>query len=110
MGKEYNKIYRLAGENAKVGTMICSVCKQPINSEVEDWVYSQKTKRKDWFYVVKHRRCVQDQRGWEALEIKQKEYEDNVTAIISFLSQYKDADGSFSGELYSALEQLKVVL
>lgn len=70
MGKPYGHQYFFAGNGGSTGDMICKCCHQPIFNHSQDWMSYQKSKSHDWSYHCFHRKCRDDQTGWEKIEKK----------------------------------------
>lgn len=68
MGKPYGHQYFFAGSGCEHGTMTCEHCKEPIHGHSQDWLSYQKSKSYDWAYYNFHRKCREDQSGWEKQE------------------------------------------
>jgi len=73
MGKPYGHEYHFSGGGTQKGLMVCASCNQPIFSHNQDWMSYQKTYKDesgwpDWKYVCFHRKCCENQTGWEKIE------------------------------------------
>lgn len=99
MGKPYGHSYFFAGDGSTCGTMICMKCSQPIFNHAHDWLAYQKSKGGDWAYHCYHRKCFDDQSGWEILE-KAASAENKKTAKIeAALSELCREHGITANEL-----------
>ena len=90
MGKPYGHQYFFAGSGCSYGDMTCRHCKQPIFNHNQDWMVYQKSKSYDWSYHCFHRKCREDQTGWEKIETaarKAKAKTDAINSKIMELSQ-----------------------
>lgn len=88
MSKPYNIQHIFAGSGCRAGTMICCVCRQPVDSAKDDWELSQKnTKDGDWGYRNKHRSCVENQQGWVKIENRNRREAEAITRVTEKINK-----------------------
>lgn len=107
--REYSREYVFKGNLYEAGNMICRVCGERIDSQTQDFMVSKRnTKGGGWEYVTRHRACVIQQSGWEAIEREMEEREQRIKNVLSDFSKYKDKDGEYSDEFWVALDRIGV--
>ena len=85
MGKPYEKQFFFSGCGTRCGTMICAACNQPIFDHSHDWMVQKIDKNWDWQYQTFHRKCRDDQTGWEKIEKAKKNAADEHAATMEAL-------------------------
>ncbi len=103
MGKPYEKQFFFAGNGTRCGLMVCNACGQPIFNHAHDWMSQKVNKHWDWEYQTFHRKCRDDQSGWEKIELAEKSAADKKAKTMAALKSVADSLGISDPILFADL-------
>jgi len=83
--------------------MVCNACSQPIFNHAHDWMSQKVNKNWDWEYQTFHRKCRNDQSGWEKIELSQKIAADKKAKTMATLKSVADSLGISDPILFADL-------